>query len=232
MLKPNAPQHRYSYNAEENENFCKLSEMFMRKVRKQNENPMSTKLDDIVQIIFDLSYAEPRESRAYARLCLELGAFNMFKKTVMQKAQAELLSILRGNAINNEQNRALVDEVKALREQFAAAGAPVTMINLVIPLDRAEKRLLDRAIRIVGFVGELCDVGLLSTKLLMTFLADLVTGASNDFLRLACVLLTDFGEMLEIKGESAKNGMDLSAIFARLQAISEGAEPAVASHML
>lgn len=212
------------HDSVENEKFQKITNMFIRKVKKQNDNPASGKLDDIVNTIFDLAYAEPRQMRAMARLCNTLGEFNLFKKILLQKCQAELNRILNGDAIENKENRIHIDDVKRLRAQMQNCADPHTQLSLMIALDTAERNVLNSSIRIVGFIGELCTVGMLTTKLLMAFMAGLTDAPSNEYLRLMCILLTHVGERLEAKEEpTAKNGFDMATLFGRLQTMLDNA---------
>lgn len=169
----------------------------------------------VASSVFEKAVAEPR---LCAQFCRFVGKqFSKFKSTLISKCQSEYLLILMGKEGENG------EKLKPLWSKFVKANNPKTREECRANYLNEERKLKERSIGIVRFIGELFLVGFLTPNIMLSCIDSLLDRVSDDNLEFMCILLTIVGKLLEAKEKK----MEMQYCFIRMKKIVNQDSPKI-----
>ncbi|CAG5008321.1 unnamed protein product [Parnassius apollo] len=185
----------------------------MEKVKTLEINNQS-RLEGIIDLVFEKAIDEPNFSEAYANMCNKLTTI----KVPADNAPADQYVNFRALIISKCQNQfvtAKVDEnILKLEKEMNECTDPVKKKELQLHLEEESRKLRMRSVGNVRFIGELYKLKMLTSKIMVFCMNYLVDKLEEEKLECLCKLLTTIGEQLE--GE-VKDQLEL--VFKKMQDI-------------
>ncbi|RZC05037.1 eukaryotic translation initiation factor 4 gamma 3-like, partial [Asbolus verrucosus] len=186
------------------------------------------RLQGVIDLVFEKAVDEPNFSVAYALMCRELALMQVpaanstedkkevvnFRKLLVTRCQIEFEKQSFDESIRNDK----VKEINECNDQEKKK-------ELQFDLEEYDRRLRMKSVGNIRFIGELFKQQMLTIKIMMRCLDNLLENKDEESLECLCKLLTTIGKELESKK------IDLSSIFNSMKDIVDKKHGRVSSRV-
>ncbi|XP_068619997.1 eukaryotic translation initiation factor 4 gamma 3-like isoform X2 [Battus philenor] len=187
----------------------------MEKVKTLEINNQS-RLQGIIDLVFQKAIDEPNFSEAYANMCNKLTTI----KVPADNAPSDQYVNFRALIISKCQNQFVTEKVDEnilkLEKEVYECTDPVKKKELQSLLEEENRKVRMKSVGNVRFIGELYKLKMLTSKIMVYCMNYLVDKLEEEKLECLCKLLTTIGEQVESEVKE-----QLEVVFKRMQEIVE-----------
>uniref|UniRef100_A0A1B0FEA3 W2 domain-containing protein n=1 Tax=Glossina morsitans morsitans TaxID=37546 RepID=A0A1B0FEA3_GLOMM len=187
------------------------------------------KMEAAMILVFEKAIDEPNFSVCYARLCARLISEVKAKDEKMQSGTKTHLVQFRNALLDKTEReftynvidaKAKEQKLKPIRDKIQKCKNSHEKVELEALLEEEERKIRRRSGGTVRFIGELFKISILTGKIVVTCIENLIKYPDNeDMLECLCKLLTTVGQKLE------QNRLyTLDGVIQRMQAIASKSE--------
>uniref|UniRef100_A0A1A9V1R6 W2 domain-containing protein n=1 Tax=Glossina austeni TaxID=7395 RepID=A0A1A9V1R6_GLOAU len=187
------------------------------------------KMEAVMILVFEKAIDEPNFSVCYARLCARLISEVKAKDEKMQSGTKTHLVQFRNALLDKTEReftynvidaKAKEQKLKPIRDKIQKCKNSHEKVELEALLEEEERKIRRRSGGTVRFIGELFKISILTGKIVVTCIENLIKYPDNeDMLECLCKLLTTVGQKLE------QNRLyTLDGVIQRMQAIASKSE--------
>lgn len=182
------------------------------KVKSLNINTQS-RLEGVIDLIFEKAIDEPNFSEAYAAMCSKLSML----KVPADNAPDQCVNF-RMLIISRCQKQFVTDKVDEqvlkLEKDIIECSDPNKKKELHLMLEEENRRVRMRSVGNVRFIGELYKLKMLTSKIMVYCMTYLIDKLEEEKLECLCKLLTTIGEQVESEVKE-----QLEIVFKKMQEI-------------
>lgn len=196
------------------------------------------KLSSVISLVFEKAIDEPNFSSAYAQLCQKLSrpmeekeeaerksgekgnkdnTQATFKKELLNKCQTEF-----NNHVANENS--IREKLEPMQTELNETNDSNRKMELTMQLEEEERKLRQRSVGTVRFIGELYRQNMLLTSIMEWCVMTLLSIRTEEKLECLCKLLQTVGQKMELKTHDEeydkKYYRDLTPHFQTMQQIA------------
>ncbi|KPI96105.1 Eukaryotic translation initiation factor 4 gamma 3 [Papilio xuthus] len=168
----------------------------MEKVKTLEINTQS-RLEGVIDLVFEKAIDEPNFSEAYANMCNKLASI----KVPADNGSPDKYVNFRLLIISKCQNQFVTDKVDEnvlkLEKEMNDCTDPVKKKELQVQVEEENRKLRMRSVGNVRFIGELYKLKMLTAKIMVYCMNYLVDKLEEEKLECLCKLLTTIGEQVE-----------------------------------
>ncbi|XP_041987702.1 eukaryotic translation initiation factor 4 gamma 3-like isoform X2 [Aricia agestis] len=198
----------------------------LEKVKALEINTKS-RLEGVIDLIFEKAIDEPNFSEAYAAMCNKLSTIKVPANNSTSPDQFVNFRILIINRCQNQFQNVKVDEnVQRLEKEVAECTDPAKKKELQLQLDEENRRIRMRSVGNVRFIGELYKLKMLTAKIMVFCMNHLIDKLEEEKLECLCKLLTTIGQQVESEVKEP-----LEAVFKKMQEIVERKSDRISSRV-
>ncbi|CAH1972490.1 unnamed protein product [Acanthoscelides obtectus] len=186
------------------------------------------RLQGVIDLVFEKAVDEPNFSVAYALMCRELALMQVptpnstpenpeyvnFRKLLLTRCQMEFEKQSVDEGFRNEKLK-----------QIEECTDPEKKKDLQFELEDYDTKLRKKSVGNIRFIGELFKQNMLTVKIMVRCLNNLIDNKDEESLECLCKLLTTIGKELETKN------VNLSNIFTTMKNIADKKEGKVSSRI-
>ncbi|CAH0716172.1 unnamed protein product, partial [Brenthis ino] len=180
---------------------------------KSLEITTQSRLEGVIDLVFEKAIDEPKFSEAYAAMCSKLSML----KVPANNAPDQCVNF-RALIISKCQNQFITDKVDEhilkLEKDLNECSDPAKKKELQLLLEEESRRVRMRSVGNVRFIGELYKLKMLTSKIMVYCMTYLIEKPEEEKLECLCKLLTTIGEQVESEVKE-----QLEIVFKKMQDI-------------
>ncbi|XP_023948132.2 eukaryotic translation initiation factor 4 gamma 3 [Bicyclus anynana] len=181
---------------------------------KSLEITTQTRLEGVIDLVFEKAIEEPNFSEAYAVLCSKLSTLKVPCDNDPDKC-VNFRGLILSRCQNQFMTKKTDEQVLKLEKELEDCDDPAKKKELLEQLSEEQRRVRKRSVGNVRFIGELYKLKMLTGKIIIYCMTYLVDKMEEEKLECLCKLLTTIGQQVE---KESKDQLDV--IFKRLHAIA------------
>ncbi|XP_028174201.1 eukaryotic translation initiation factor 4 gamma 3-like isoform X4 [Ostrinia furnacalis] len=156
------------------------------------------RLEGVIDLVFEKAIDEPNFSEAYAAMCNKLSTLKVPADNAANPEQCVNFRALIISKCQNQFETDKVDEqVLKLEKELAECTDPAKKKELQLMLNEENRRVRMRSVGNVRFIGELYKLKMLTAKIMVYCMNNLIEKLEEEKLECLCKLLTTIGEQVE-----------------------------------
>ncbi|CAH0746082.1 unnamed protein product [Diatraea saccharalis] len=173
------------------------------------------RLEGVIDLVFEKAIDEPNFSKAYAEMCNKLSTLKVPADNAANPEQCVNFRALIISKCQNQFETHKVDEnIIKLEKELAECSDPAKKKELQVQLEEENRRLRMRSVGNVRFIGELYKLKMLTAKIMVYCMNNLIEKLEEEKLECLCKLLTTIGEQVESEVRD-----QLDSVFKKMQDI-------------
>lgn len=179
----------------------------------------------VIDLVFEKAISEPSFALTYASLCHHLKQLNVPNAAETDTANFRYLII---NKCQMEFEKASADETANLlkEKEIDECDDPDKKKEMKLLFEEEERRMRRRSVGNVRFIGELYKQGMISARIMIGCIENLIKKLEEETLECLCKLLTTIGKKVE-----SEPGIDLQPYFSNMQKIVNTKDKRVSSRI-
>lgn len=179
----------------------------------------------VIDLVFEKAISEPSFALTYASLCHHLKQLNVPNAAETDTANFRYLII---NKCQMEFEKASADETANLlkEKEIDECDDPDKKKEMKRLFEEEERRMRRRSVGNVRFIGELYKQGMISARIMIGCIENLIKKLEEETLECLCKLLTTIGKKVE-----SEPGIDLHPYFNNMQQIVNTKDKRVSSRI-
>ncbi|CAG4955067.1 unnamed protein product [Colias eurytheme] len=163
---------------------------------KSLEIDTQTRLEGVIDLVFEKAIDEPNFSEAYAAMCNKLSTLKV--PAANSPDQCVNFRALIISRCQNQFITAKADEnVMKLQKEIAECTDSAKKKELAAQLEEINRRVRMRSVGNVRFIGELYKLKMLTAKIMVFCMNHLIENLEEEKLECLCKLLTTIGQQVE-----------------------------------
>ncbi|CAH0402002.1 unnamed protein product [Chilo suppressalis] len=156
------------------------------------------RLEGVIDLVFEKAIDEPNFSEAYAAMCSKLSTLKVPADNAANPEQCVNFRPLIISKCQNQFETNKVDEnILKLEKELGECTDPAKKKELQLQLNEENRRIRMRSVGNVRFIGELYKLKMLTAKIMVYCMNNLIDKLEEEKLECLCKLLTTIGEQVE-----------------------------------
>ncbi|XP_059053450.1 eukaryotic translation initiation factor 4 gamma 3-like, partial [Achroia grisella] len=178
-----------------------------------------TRLEGVIDIVFEKAIDEPNFSEAYAAMCNKLSMLKVpADKASAPNQYVNFRALIISKCQNQFVTKKVDEQVLKLEKEKAECNDPNKKKELQLMLKEENRRARMRSVGNVRFIGELYKLKMLTSKIMVYCMNHLIEDVlEEENLECLCKLLTTIGEQVESEAKT-----QLDSVFEKMQNIIYG----------
>lgn len=189
-------------------------ELEIVKLFKNINNDIANGMNKIIFLLFDKAIDE-NNPLPYAQLYKELNEKYFMSDSEFKPLQQQFTKALVTKC-ENEFRANVLANIKMKLLPFVGTIDPARKAEYQAKYDEEKRKLNNRSIATVRFIGEIFKIGMLTPNIMMNCISSLLDSSSEEKLECLCELLMTVGDRLENYGTMAR---DLDVYFLEMKGI-------------
>ncbi|CAH2034191.1 unnamed protein product, partial [Iphiclides podalirius] len=187
----------------------------MEKVKTLEINNQS-RLEGIIDLVFEKAIDEPNFSEAYANMCNKLTTIKVPANNAAPDQYVNFRALIISKCQNQFVTEKVDEDILKLEKEMNECTDPVKKKELQLLLEEENRKMRMRSVGNVRFIGELYKLKMLTSRIMVFCMNYLVEKLEEEKLECLCKLLTTIGEQLESEVRE-----QLELVFKQMQEIVE-----------
>ncbi|GBP96481.1 Eukaryotic translation initiation factor 4 gamma 1 [Eumeta japonica] len=182
---------------------------------KKLEIDTQTRLEGVIDLVFEKAIDEPNFSEAYASMCQKLSKLKVpADNPTTPDQQVNFRNLIISRCQNQFVTNKVDEQVSKLEKDLAECTDPAKKKELQLLLEEENRKIRMRSVGNVRFIGELYKLKMLTFKIMLFCMNHLIDKPEEEKLECLCKLLTTIGQQVECETKD-----QVEIIFKRMQEI-------------